>query len=99
MHSVAQAVPAPVMTDTTTGETPRVEAAATRVAVAGATGYTGQELLRILARHPAVTIASAMSSGASSGPQRKLPALAHLWNGEIAPFSCDALAAEADVVF
>ena len=31
----------------------------TRVAVAGATGYTGQELLRILARHPAVAITAA----------------------------------------
>src|SRR5215470_3997605 len=37
---------------------------ATRVAVAGATGYTGQELLRLLSRHPGVTIAAAMSSGA-----------------------------------
>jgi N-acetyl-gamma-glutamylphosphate reductase len=27
-----------------------------RVAVAGATGYTGQELLRVLARPPAVTL-------------------------------------------
>ena len=37
----------------------------TRVAVAGATGYTGQELLRLLSRHPAVTITAAMSSGAT----------------------------------
>jgi len=75
------------------------ETALTRVAIAGATGYTGQELLRILARHPAVAISSAMSSGASSGAARRLPALAHLWNGDIAPFSADTLAAEADVVF
>ena len=40
-----------------------------RVAVAGATGYTGQELLRLLARHPAVTVTAAMSSGATA-PQR-----------------------------
>ena len=70
-----------------------------RVAIAGATGYTGQELLRILARHPAVVVASAMSSGASVGTQRRLPALAHVWNGEIAPFSVASLAADADVVF
>ena len=30
-----------------------------RVAVAGATGYAGQELVRILARHPAVTLTAA----------------------------------------
>src|SRR5215510_13774275 len=40
-----------------------------RVAIAGATGYTGQELLRLLARHPAVTIAAATSSG-SGTPRR-----------------------------
>src|SRR5262245_34711910 len=69
-----------------------------RVAVAGATGYTGQELLRILARHPGVAIAAAMSSGAA-GPERKLPALARIWNGGIQPFSIETLAADADVVF
>jgi len=37
-----------------------------RVAIAGATGYAGQELLRLLARHPAATLTLAMSSGASS---------------------------------
>ena len=44
MHTVTQPVDAV-----------RTAAAATpvaRVAVAGATGYTGQELLRLLARHP-----------------------------------------------
>src|SRR5260221_297688 len=34
-------------------------AKAVRVAVAGATGYTGQELLRLLSRHPGVTITAA----------------------------------------
>ncbi len=73
-------------------------AAAARVAIAGATGYAGQELLRLLARHPAVAIAAAMSSGASPQAPRALPALAHLWDGAIAPFAIDALAG-ADVVF
>jgi N-acetyl-gamma-glutamyl-phosphate reductase len=67
----------------------------TRVAVAGATGYTGQELLRILSRHPSVLLTAAMSSGTTS---RKLPALARLWNGEITPLSPETLR-EADVVF
>jgi N-acetyl-gamma-glutamyl-phosphate reductase len=69
----------------------------TRVAVAGATGYTGQELLRILARHPAVTITAATSSGATAA--RKLPALAHVFTGEITPLDPAALAQDADVVF
>ena len=34
-------------------------AKAIRVAVAGATGFTGQELLRILSRHPLVTLTAA----------------------------------------
>jgi N-acetyl-gamma-glutamyl-phosphate reductase len=69
-----------------------------RVAVAGATGYTGQELLRLLARHPAATVTLATSSGASS-PTRRLPALARLWDGVITPLEPDALKREADVVF
>ncbi|MBI4484451.1 MAG: N-acetyl-gamma-glutamyl-phosphate reductase [Acidobacteria bacterium] len=67
------------------------------VAIAGATGYTGQELLRLLARHPAVTIAAATSSGPTTAG-RKLPALAHVWNGTITPLATDALRA-ADIVF
>src|SRR4029450_13643933 len=67
----------------------------TRVAVAGATGYTGQELLRILSRHPSILLTAAMSSGTTS---RKLPALGRLWNGEITPLSPETLR-EADVVF
>jgi len=70
-----------------------------RVAIAGATGYTGQELLRLLARHPGVSITAAMSSGTSGGSARPLPALARLWNGQIAPLSHDVLAHDADVVF
>src|SRR5262245_60840671 len=69
----------------------------TRVAVAGATGYTGQELLRLLSRHPSVTITHATSSGTTAA--RRLPALAHLWNGSITPLDVDMLAREADVVF
>jgi N-acetyl-gamma-glutamyl-phosphate reductase len=70
-----------------------------RVAVAGATGFTGQELLRLLSRHPAVALTSAMSSGQTSASSRRLPALARLWSGSIVPLSFDALASDADVVF
>src|SRR6185295_14523416 len=73
--------------------------AVARVAIAGATGYTGQELLRLLARHPAVSIVAAMSSGQSGSGPRPLPALKHLWDGAVVPLSVDALKADADVVF
>jgi N-acetyl-gamma-glutamyl-phosphate reductase len=69
----------------------------TRVAVAGATGYTGQELLRLLSRHPAVTITAATSSGAIAA--RKLPALGHIFTGAITPLDPSTLAQDADVVF
>src|SRR5213083_883796 len=70
----------------------------TRVAVAGATGYAGQELVRLLARHPAVTLTAAMSSGATSAP-RPLPALKRIWDGVVTPLDVDRLAADAEIVF
>jgi N-acetyl-gamma-glutamyl-phosphate reductase len=89
MHTVAQS-------DPTVSLPPQLT---TRVAVAGATGYTGQELLRLLARHPRVSLTAAMSSGSAPAAARRLPALAHVWNGSVEPFSRDTLAREADVVF
>jgi N-acetyl-gamma-glutamyl-phosphate reductase len=77
---------------------PSGETKPVRVAIAGATGYTGQELLRLLARHPAASITVATSSGSSS-QARSLPALAHVWNGVITPLTAEALATDADVVF
>jgi N-acetyl-gamma-glutamyl-phosphate reductase len=90
MHSLAQT------------ETPAagVDAAArARVAVAGATGYTGQELLRLLSRHPLVALGAAMSSGQTGASSRRLPGLTRLWDGVITPLSADTLATDADVVF
>ena len=72
--------------------------AVARVAIAGATGFTGQELLRLLARHPAVRITLATSSSAASAA-RRLPALGKLWDGSITPLDPDALARDADLVF
>jgi N-acetyl-gamma-glutamyl-phosphate reductase len=68
------------------------------VAVAGATGYAGQELVRLLARHPAVTLTDAMSSAATSTP-RPLPALARIWDGAVTPLDIERLAAHADIAF
>lgn len=72
--------------------------ATTRVAIAGATGYAGQELVRILARHPAVTLTAAMSSSAASAP-RPLPALARIWDDPVVPLDIDRLIAGTDIVF
>jgi N-acetyl-gamma-glutamyl-phosphate reductase len=69
-----------------------------RVGVAGATGYAGQELVRLLARHANARLTCAMASSASS-PQRELPALAHLWGGTIVPLDIEALAEDVDAVF
>ena len=68
------------------------------MAIAGATGFAGQELVRILARHPAVTLTAAMSSGATSAP-RPLPALARIWEGTVVPLNVDQLVSDADIVF
>src|SRR5687767_4026013 len=77
---------------------PGAAASPTRVAVAGATGYAGQELVRLLARHPAVTLTEAMSSGATSAP-RPLPALKRIWDGAVSPLDVERLATNADIVF
>ncbi len=64
--------------------------------MAGATGYAGRELLRLLARHPHASVRAAMASAASDGTR---PAgLARVWDGEIGAFDEEALA-DADVAF
>jgi N-acetyl-gamma-glutamyl-phosphate reductase len=88
MHTVTETVGAPDST---------IAAGRVRVAVAGATGYTGQELLRLLARHPHVSIVAATSSGATAA--RKLPALSRIWTGTVTPLDPEALARDADLVF
>ncbi len=77
---------------------PRSQPTAARVAVVGATGYAGQELVRLLARHPGARLTVATGSQASSAP-RKLPALARVWDGEVRPFEIGHVVQEADVVF
>lgn len=69
-----------------------------RVAIAGATGYAGQELLALLARHPEVHLASAMSSSADSAA-RPLPRLTRVWDGRIEPLDRARLATVAQFVF
>ena len=91
MMKIASTVPHPA--DTAAGRPP----ARARVAIAGATGYAGQELVKLLARHPGVTLTDAMSSGATSAP-RPLPALKRIWDGTVTPLDIDRLAAGSDFV-
>lgn len=67
------------------------------VGVVGATGYGGQELVRLLARHRGAELKAALGSSQTEQP-RTLPALARLWDGEITGYSPEALAG-CDVVF
>ena len=69
-----------------------------RVGIAGATGYAGQELIALLARHPGARLEAAMSSSAESAA-RPLPRLARLWDGQVEPLSPDRLKAAVDVAF
>ena len=69
-----------------------------RVALVGATGYAGQELIALLARHPGVTLQAAMSSSADSAA-RPLPRLARVWQGQVEPLNRDRLKGLADLVF
>src|SRR6476469_9032379 len=70
---------------------------AVRVGVAGATGYTGVELLRLLARHPAVRVSAAM--GAPGAQPRHVPALKRLWDEPVNGLDLDVLANASDAVF
>jgi N-acetyl-gamma-glutamyl-phosphate reductase len=69
-----------------------------RVALVGATGYAGQELVALLARHPQARLQAAMSSSADSAA-RPLPRLARVWDGQVEPLNRDRLKAVADLVF
>jgi N-acetyl-gamma-glutamyl-phosphate reductase len=69
-----------------------------RVGIAGATGYAGQELVGLLARHPQVRLEAAMSSSAESAA-RPLPRLARVWDGAVEPLDCDRLARSVDLAF
>jgi N-acetyl-gamma-glutamyl-phosphate reductase len=69
-----------------------------RVGVAGATGYAGQELVALLARHPHVDIRAAMSSSAGSAA-RPMPRLARVFRGSLEPLNAEKLAHDVDVAF
>lgn len=75
-----------------------------RVAIAGATGYAGLELLRILARHPQARVTRLMSSGRDGKKafpiEHSHPALRGKFAVPCGPLSLEALApSEVDLVF
>src|SRR6266436_4334841 len=100
MHTVSGAGGslAPSVTEPRTANA-SADRVAARVAIAGATGYTGQELLRLLSRHPSVSLTAAMSSGQTGASSRRLPALSRLWDGAVVPLAPETLKNDADVVF
>jgi N-acetyl-gamma-glutamyl-phosphate reductase len=72
----------------------------TRVAVVGATGYAGAELVRILAGHPKVKLA-ALTSRQHSGKifSHVYPSMAGIVDMPCEEFSADSLAESVDLIF
>jgi N-acetyl-gamma-glutamyl-phosphate reductase len=68
-----------------------------KVGVAGATGYTGVELLRLLARHPGAVLSAAM--GSPGAAPRVIPWLRRVWDAPVDALDVDALARKSDAVF
>jgi N-acetyl-gamma-glutamyl-phosphate reductase len=82
------------LTEPVAGHTPNSTNRVTRVAIAGATGYSGAELTALLTRHPHVELAGLFSSTTRGPVSPSFPDLI------AEPFSLEALAAsKADVVF
>src|SRR5829696_3139530 len=70
---------------------------AVRVGIAGATGYTGVELIRLLARHPRAVLSAAM--GGPGAAPRRVPALKRLWDEPVNGLDLEVLADSSDAVF
>ncbi len=72
----------------------------TPVAVLGASGYTGAELLRLLLDHPRVEIAAlAAERAAGARIDRVFPHLAGRLDREVEPLDPDQIAPRAEVIF
>jgi N-acetyl-gamma-glutamyl-phosphate reductase len=69
-----------------------------RVGVVGATGFAGQELIGLLARHPQVRLEVAMSSSVDSAA-RPLPRLKRIWDGPVEALDTRRLANDLDLAF
>jgi N-acetyl-gamma-glutamyl-phosphate reductase len=70
------------------------------VAVVGATGYTGAELLRLLAGHPHVRVTRVCGHGKAGQPIASvLPSFAGVLSGDVVAFDADDVAGAAKVAF
>ena len=80
----------------TTEKGPRIR----RVAIAGASGYTGAELLRLLVQHPAVEVAALTAETHADRPLSQVfPSLAGFVDLTCRPLDPAMLAAEAEFAF
>ncbi|MDC4223919.1 MAG: N-acetyl-gamma-glutamyl-phosphate reductase [Candidatus Manganitrophus sp.] len=71
-----------------------------KVAIAGATGYTGGELLRLLSQHPHVEVVSVTSEQSSGEPlASRLPSLKGYYDLTLESFDPKKIAEKADLVF
>ena len=71
-----------------------------RVAILGATGYTGGDLLRILSRHPEAALTHATTTSKPGVPLSEVhPDLRGIVDGVLEPFDATAIAKDTDIVF
>ena len=72
-----------------------------RVAVIGASGYTGGELLRLLSLHPQVKIVKVAASSKSEGlsVSSLLPSLSRIIDDQVSALDVPIIAKDVDVVF
>ena len=71
-----------------------------KAAIIGATGYAGQELLRLLSRHPKVEVVSVGSRSYAGQPLKEVyPLYEHISEANCSSHSLEELSEMADVVF
>ncbi len=71
-----------------------------RVAVVGATGYTGAELLRLMHGHPGIEVTTIAGHGKAGQPVASvLPSFHGVIRGEVAAVDLDQIARTADAAF
>ncbi|MCC6542923.1 MAG: N-acetyl-gamma-glutamyl-phosphate reductase [Nitrospirae bacterium] len=71
-----------------------------KVAVAGASGYTGGELLRLLALHPYVKVVAVTSEKSSGRPITQLfPSLSRFYDLTLEPLTSEVMSGEAELIF